>query len=131
MASVNQCNFIGRLGRDPDMTYTPSGTPVTKFSLAVDEYVSKDNKTTLWLNVVCWQKLAENMFSLLHKGSEIFLTGRLAMRKYADKSGVERVSIEIIAASVQLLGPKQGNGAAPAKPATDEEFALDPDTDFP
>jgi Single-strand binding protein family len=58
MATFNQCFFIGRLGKDPEMSYTPTGKAVTKFSLAVDQ--GKDQKP-MWLNIICWNELAERM----------------------------------------------------------------------
>src|SRR5947209_9222919 len=100
MATFNQCFFLGRLGKDPEMNYTPSGKAVTKFSLAVDQ--GKDQKP-LWLNIVCWNELAERMNEYLSKGQLIFVQGRLVQRSYQDKNKVERVAIEIIASTVQML----------------------------
>src|SRR3984893_9557590 len=75
MATFNQCSFIGRLGKDPEMNYTPGGAAVTKFSLAVDQ--GKGQKA-LWLNIVCWSELAERMNTMLYKGAPVFVQGRLA-----------------------------------------------------
>ena len=100
MATLNQCSFIGRLGKDPEMNYTPNGKPVTKFSLAVDQGKNQD---TLWLTIVCWNELAERMHEYLSKGQLVFVQGRLVMRPYTDKNQVKRVAIEIIASIVQML----------------------------
>src|SRR6266851_6361310 len=100
MAQFNQVTFIGRLGRDPEMNYTPTGKPNTKFSLAVDQ--GKEQKP-MWLNIVCWNELAERMNTFLYKGAPVFVQGRLQLRSYEDKNKIERVSIEVIASTIQLL----------------------------
>src|SRR5712691_11759248 len=100
MPTLNQCSFIGRLGKDPEMNYTPSGKAVAKFSLAVDQ--GKD-QGAMWLNIVCWDQLAELMNQLLTKGKLVFVQGRLAQRTYTDKAGKERQALDIIATTVQLL----------------------------
>src|SRR5438874_1595954 len=100
MATLNQCSFIGRLGKDPEMSYTPNAKAVTKFSLAVDQ--GKGQKP-LWLNIVCWNELAERMNMYLQKGLLVFVQGRLVMRPYQDKNQVERVAIDIVASTVQML----------------------------
>jgi single-strand DNA-binding protein len=100
MATLNQCFFIGRLGKDPEMSYTPTGTAVTKFSLAVDQ---GKNQEPLWLNIICWNELAERMNMYLSKGLLVFVQGRLVMRSYTDKTQVKRVAIEIVASTVQML----------------------------
>src|SRR5438270_13828108 len=98
MATFNQCTFIGRLGKDPEMNYTPTAKAVTKFSLAVDQ---GKNQETLWLNIVCWNELAERMNEYLRKGQLVFVQGRLVMRPYLDKNQVKRVALEIVAATIQ------------------------------
>ena len=100
MPTLNQCSFIGRLGKDPEMNYIPSGKAVTKFSLAVDQGKHQD---TLWLTIVCWNDLAERMNLYLSKGLLVFVQGRLVQRSYQDKNKVERVAIEIVASTVQML----------------------------
>ena len=72
MATFNQCQFIGRLGKDPVLEVTPNGKPHTKFSLAVDQ--GKD-QPTMWLNVTCWDKLAETVEKYAHKGMQVFVQG--------------------------------------------------------
>ncbi len=100
MATLNECSFIGRLGKDPEMNYTPNGTAVVKFSIAVDQ--GKDQKA-LWLNIVCWQELAERMNTMLYKGALVFVQGRLTLREYKDKNQVDRQAVDIVAGNVQLL----------------------------
>ena len=100
MPTLNQCSFIGRLGKDPEMSSTPSAKAVTKFSLAVDQ--GKGQKP-LWLTIVCWNELAERMHEYLSKGQLVFVQGRLVLRPYTDKTQVKRVAIEIVASTVQML----------------------------
>ena len=108
MATLNQCSFIGRLGKDPEMSYTPNAKAVTKFSLAVDQGKHQD---TLWLNIVCWNELAERMNEYLSKGQLVFVQGRLVQRSYVDKNQVKRVAIEIVASTIQML--EKGKKALP------------------
>src|SRR5437763_16206043 len=93
MATLNQCSFIGRLGKDPEMNYTPSGKAVTKFSLAVDQGKGQD---TLWLTIVCWNDLAERMHEYLSKGQLVVVQGRLVQRSSVEKTHVKRVAPERI-----------------------------------
>jgi single-strand DNA-binding protein len=99
MATFNQVNFIGRLGKDPVLEVTSSGKPYTKFSLAVDQ--GKDQ--TMWLNVTTWDKLAETVEKYAKKGMLVFVQGKLQLRSYKDKQQIDRISVEIIASVVQLL----------------------------
>lgn len=105
----NLVQFVGRLGRDPEMSYTPSALAVTKFSIAVDQ--GKDKKP-MWLNVVCWDKLAERVNERFAKGAEVFIQGRLTMREYDDRNGVKRQAIEVVATGAQLTQyPQNGGGS--------------------
>jgi len=103
MATFNQCQFIGRLGKDPEQTVV-NGSPVTKFSLAVDQ--GKDQKP-LWLNITTWDRLAEVVKQYARKGMQVFVQGKLVLRSYQDKNQVERVTLDIIATTVQLLEKRQ------------------------
>jgi len=116
MPTFNQCQFIGRLGKDPEMNYTPNAKAVTKFSLAVDQGKNQD---TLWLNIVCWNELAERMHEYLSKGQLVFVQGRLVQRSYVDKNQVKRVAIDIVASTVQML--EKGKKALPESDASTED----------
>jgi single-strand DNA-binding protein len=94
----NEVVFMGYLGRDPDMNYTNNGKAVTKFSLAVNQGKDKD---AMWLNVVCWQQLAEEVFapaSQISKGALVQVIGRLTQRKYKDK-----YYYDVVADTVELI----------------------------
>jgi len=88
MATFNQCQFIGRLGKDPEQTVV-NGSPVTKFSLAVDQ--GKGQKP-LWLIITTWDRLAEVVKQYARKGMQVFVQGKLVLRSYQDKNQVERVT---------------------------------------
>jgi len=115
---VNRIFLIGRLGLEPEMSYTPSGSAVTKFTLAVNRR-SRSNKEggerqeeTDWFHIVAWERLAETCNNYLHKGSKVFIEGRMQSRKYTDKNGVERTVWEVVASDMQMLDPK---GSTPAR----------------
>ena len=108
MATLNQCSFIGRLGKDPDeLKVTSEGKPYIQFSLAVDQ-----GKTdTMWLNVTAWEKTAEVVEKSARKGTLVFVQGKLQMKKYKDKTTqAERLSVEISASNIQLLEKKPKEG---------------------
>ena len=108
--SVNKVILIGRLGKDPEVKYTGSGTPVAKFSLATDE-VFKDRsgeqqKHTEWHNIVAWSKLAEICGQYLVKGKQVYIEGTIRSRQWEDQAGNKRTSHEIIARDMKMLGSK-------------------------
>ncbi len=110
---VNRIFLIGNLGRDPEMSYTPSGKAVTKFTLAVNRVQrnresGEAQKETDWFSIVAWDRLAETCNTYLHKGSKVFIEGRIQSRKYTDKNGVERTVWDVIASDMQMLDPKEG-----------------------
>jgi len=127
--------LIGNLGRDPEMNVTNDGTPVTKFTLAVNRRVKSSggerHEETDWFNVVAWRQLAETCHNYLHKGSKVYIEGRLTQRKYTDKNGIERTMVEVIANDMEMLTPKSAQSsssdflagnAEEAFPYTEEEF---------
>ena len=107
---VNKAILIGRLGKDPDVRYTPDGTMVTTFNLATDEQWKDKNgekvQKTEWHRIVTWGKLAEICGNYLVKGKLIFIEGRIQTRSWEDKEGVKRFTTEIIASNMQMLDSK-------------------------
>lgn len=99
---LNSVHLIGRLGRDPELRYTPAGNPVAHFSLAVDDGYKKESPP-LWINVVVWNKPAEACHEYLRKGSLVFVGGRLSTRSWEDKDGIKRNTTEVVANQVQFL----------------------------
>ena len=107
---LNKIMLIGNLGRDPELNVTAEGTPVTKFSLAVSRKTSNGEKETEWFNIVTWRQLAETCERYLHKGSKVYIEGRLTQRKYTDREGVQRTSVEVIANDMRMLDSKAASG---------------------
>ena len=110
---VNRVTLIGRLGRDPEMRYTPSGAAVARFSLATDEN-RKDQQgnwqqETTWHNIVVWGQSAERASETLKKGTLVYIEGRISVRNWEDKEGQKRTSFEIVAFSFRNLSPKPGS----------------------
>ena len=103
---VNNCMFIGRLGRDPETRYTQSGKAVASFSLACSEKRGGEESTE-WVNVVAWEKLAEIAGQYLTKGSLVFISGRMQTRKWQDKEGGTRYTTEIVAREMKMLDGKE------------------------
>jgi len=101
--SFNKIILIGRLVRDPELRYTPSGEAVANFTLAVDRYFSRENETD-FIRIVVWRKQAENCAQYLAKGRLVAIEGRLQIRSYEDKQGAKRQAVEVVANSVVFLG---------------------------
>jgi single-strand DNA-binding protein len=113
--SVNKVLLIGRLGNNPEIRYTNTGTAVANFNLATseswnDKQGAKQERTE-WHRVVVWGKLAELCEKYLAKGRQCFVEGRLQTRSWDDKDGNKRYTTEIVASTVQFLGAAAGAGA--------------------
>ena len=125
---LNKIMLIGNLGRDPEMSYTPAGKAVTKFSLAVsrrwnDRESGERREETQWFNVVAWDRLAETCSNYLHKGSKVYIDGRMTSHKYTDKDGVERTAWDVNAFEMQMLDPK--GAAVGGGPTGGDEMGTD------
>ncbi len=99
---LNQCNFIGRLGKDVEVRYTGSGDAVASFSIAVG-WKTKDKEGAEWVNIVCFKRLAEICGEYLKKGSKVFVSGNFRTRKWQNKEGVDRYTTEIVCNDLQML----------------------------
>lgn len=125
---LNKILLIGNLGKDPDLQVTQDGTPFTRFSLAVNHRTrgasGETKQETDWFNVIAWRSLAEITERYLHKGSKVYVEGRLVQRRYTDKNGIDRLAVEVVADDVQFLDSK------PSSAASDEEDK-DPFLDVP
>jgi single-strand DNA-binding protein len=106
--TVNKAILIGRLGKDPDMRYTPSGTAVANFSIATNSsYKDSDgnwNDKTEWHNIVAFGRLAEFSGEYLKKGRQVYIDGRLQTSSWEDQNGQKRYKTEIVAGEMQLIG---------------------------
>jgi single-strand DNA-binding protein len=113
--SLNKVMLIGNLGKDPEVKYTPSGTPVAKLTVATNErFKDKDGQwadRTEWHNVVLWQRLAEIAGEYLKKGGKVYVEGRLQTRSWEDKqTNQKRYMTEIVASDLVLLGGRGEGG---------------------
>ncbi len=118
MASFNKVLLMGNLTKDPELRYTPQGTAVVNLRLAVNRRFKNKNQENkeevCFITAVAWDKQAETCSQYLHKGSPIFVEGRLQSRSWEDNSGQKRSVIEVRAERVQFLGsPAPRAGAAP------------------
>lgn len=124
--SVNKVILVGRLGRDPETRYTSSGQAVCNFTLATDETykdrAGERQKRTEWHRIVVWAKQAEIAQKYLHKGSLIFLEGRIQTRQWDDREGQKRTTVEIVATNFRMLGGR-GEAAPAAAPSEPESHA--------
>jgi single-strand DNA-binding protein len=114
MASFNKLTIVGYLGRDPEIRYTPQGTPVCNFSVATTER-RKDRAgelqdVTTWFRVTVWGKQAETANQYLAKGRQVYIEGRLRQDEYTDRDGNKRTTLEVNATDVQFLGSRQDEG---------------------
>ncbi len=121
---LNKVMIIGNLGRDPELRYTPSGKPVTSFSVATSRtWVTTDGErreATEWFNVVAWRELAEICHQCLTKGSRVYIEGRLQTRSWETPDGQRHFRTEIVADEMILL---DNRGRQPEeRPADEEEF---------
>lgn len=134
--SVNKVILIGRLGKDPELRDTASGSKIANLTLATSERrKGKDGEwaeQTEWHRVVCFGKTAENAARFLTKGRQVYVEGRSQTRKWT-KDGIDRYTTEIIANQLQFLGSKgaaaNSGGISPA-PATTSQPAMDDDIPF-
>lgn len=113
--SLNKAMLIGNLGKDPELSYTQSGTARCKFSLATNEsYTNKEGEKidqTEWHNIVVWGKQAENCAKFLSKGRQVYVEGKIQTRSWDDEqTGQKKYMTEINAQAVRFLGGKQDGG---------------------
>src|SRR6266567_328823 len=113
---LNKIMLIGNLGRDPELNVTQEGTPVTKFTLAVNRNTKTSTgerkEETEWFNIVAWRQLAETCERYLHKGSKVYIEGRVTQRKFTDKNGLERTSVDVNASDMEMLTPKSASSGS-------------------
>ena len=112
--TLNKAMLIGHLGRDPEVRYTRSGDPVANFSLATSErWRDKQGELqekTEWHQCVVWRKQAELAQNYLHKGSKVYIEGRIETREWTDNENIKRYRTEINVGNLQFLDRKEGGG---------------------
>jgi single-strand DNA-binding protein len=140
--SFNKIILVGNLGRDPELRYTPQGTPVCSFSMATNER-RKDKSGemqdhTTWFKVTLWNRQAETAAQYLQKGRPVYIEGRLRVEEYTDRDGKQRHSLEVNATDMQFIGGGRAEGepqveraaAAPAGAGPAEPDLADDDIPF-
>jgi len=129
MRGLNKVMIIGQLGREPEMRYTPSGRPVTSFSVSTTRsWTSSDGdrrEETEWFNVVAWGNLAEICKQYLRKGQPVYVEGRLQTRGWEDQEGKKHFRTELVANEVIILGDRRvepGVEGAVEQMTSEDEF---------
>lgn len=134
MSSLNKIMLIGNLGRDPEIRYTPEGTPVANFSLATSEnWTDKSGSRqehTEWHNIVAWKRLADLSQKYLTKGRQVYIEGRIRTREWNDRDGNKRRTTEVVATQMVLLGSRSQSMDADIQPSETATRA-DPESDEP
>ena len=124
--SFNKIILVGNLGRDPELRYTPQGTPVCSFSLATNERrkdrtTGENNDITTWFRVTLWGRQAETASQYLTRGRPVYIEGRLRVEEWTDRDGKPRHTLEVHATDMQFIGGGgsrgEDAGAPPAKAA--------------
>ena len=131
MSSFNRIAIVGYLGRDPELRYTPQGTPVCNFSVATTEK-RKDSagelhETTTWFQAALFGRRAEVAKEYLSKGSHVWLEGSLVLNQWTDSEGAARASLEVRASDIRFLsssGEKAAAATAAAAATTDDDVAF-------
>jgi single-strand DNA-binding protein len=124
---------VGHLGRDPEMRYTPTGVPVTSFSIATTRKWTNANgepqEKTTWFRVTCWRKLAESAAQYLKKGQAVLVEGEIDASAWTDKEGNPRASLELNALNWRFVGGR-GEGGEAAGGGVSEEVVGEDDIPF-
>lgn len=125
--TLNKVMLIGNVGKDPELKYTPSGIPVVSFRIATSEtWKDRDGisqEHTDWHTIVAWRGLAEVITRLVHKGSRVFIEGRIQTRSYEDKQGFRKYIVEVLAENMLLLDARRDK-------SDDAEYISDDFDDF-
>jgi single-strand DNA-binding protein len=134
--SFNKITIVGNLGRDPELRYTPQGTPVCSFTVATNERrkdrAGEMQDSTTWFRVTLWGRQAETASQYLTKGRPIYVEGRLRVEEWTDRDGKQRYTLEVHATDMQFIGGGRADeaaagGGAPARASSAPE---QPDADL-
>ncbi len=120
MRGVNKAILIGNLGRDPEMRYSTSGSAIANITVATseqwkDKNTGESKEKAEWHRVIFFGRLAEVVGQYLHKGSQIYVEGKLQTRKWQDKNGQERYTTEIVAHEMQMLDARAGSAGSDSR----------------
>jgi single-strand DNA-binding protein len=136
MAGVNKVILVGRLGRDPEIRYTPSGAAVANFTIATsEEWRDKESgekqERTEWHRIVAWRRLGEICGEYLKKGSQVYIEGRLQTRDWEDRDGNRRYTTEIIAQNMQMLDRAGSTGRNMKGGSREDGFPMEEPVSIP
>jgi single-strand DNA-binding protein len=123
--SFNKIILVGNLGRDPELRYTPQGTPVCSFSLATNERrkdrsTGENNDLTTWFRVTLWGRQAETASQYLTRGRPVYIEGRLRVEEWTDRDGKQRHTLEVHATDMQFIGGVKSDLEKDSRPSTAE-----------
>lgn len=131
--SFNKIILIGNLGRDPELRYTPQGTPVCSFTVATNEKrkdrAGETQDFTTWFRVTLWGRQAETASQYLTKGRPIYVEGKLRLEEWTDRDGKQRHTLEVHATDMQFIGGGRADeaGATGSKVSTAEQVSSEAD----
>lgn len=127
--SFNKVILVGNLGRDPELRYTPQGTPVCSFTMATNERRKDKNGEmqdhTTWFKITLWGRQAETASQYLTKGRPIYIEGRLRVDEWTDRDGKPRYTLDVQATDMQFIGGGRGEDAMAARAGGSEGPAMD------
>jgi len=125
--TINKVLLLGRLGKDPELRYAPSGTAIATFSIATNHRQKSEGDwvdKTEWHNILTFGKLAEFAGEYLQKGKQVFIEGRLQTSTWEDQQGVKKYKTEIVASEIQLIGSKsEGENQSSGEEASESDAA--------
>jgi single-strand DNA-binding protein len=131
MAGVNKVIILGRLGKDPEMTYTPSGMAVCKFPMATSKKNKGGDETTSWHRCTAFGKIGEIIGQYITKGKELYIEGELQYSHY-EKDGITRYITDIIVNQISFVGSNQtNNNPQQPNPKYSNHGQQQPDDDIP
>jgi single-strand DNA-binding protein len=136
---VNKVILVATLGKDPEVRYGQSGNAMANVTMATseqwkDKQTGEKQEKTEWHRVVFFNRLAEIVGEYLHKGSQVYIEGKLQTRKWTDKDGNDKYTTEIVANEMQMLGGRQDNNQGQQQPSQHQQQKQNgfvPDDDVP
>ncbi len=132
--SFNKIILVGNLGKDPELRYTPQGTPVCSFTLATNEKrkdrTGEIQDATTWFRVTLWGRQAETASQYLTKGRPVYIEGRLRVEEWTDRDNKQRYTLEVHATDMQFIGGGRGD-EAPQNAQQTSQRSAPPDTAQP
>jgi len=132
--SFNKITIIGNLGRDPELRYTPQGTAVCDFSVAVNDRrrdkAGEWQDVTTWFKITFWGKQAENASKYLTKGRQAYIEGRLQVEEWTDRDGNNRYTLAVQGSDIQFLGDGRGEASEQQHGAADSNYTASSNEEF-